>query len=72
MPRYIVAAYKIGRRHFVAMTTPMSLQPCRIITNFQLYLNQLWWQFFQTFVYVDVVYAQTWEVLTLENCIEPP
>ena len=23
------------------------------------------------FVYGDVVYAQTWEVLTLKNCIEP-
>ena len=27
---------------------------------------------FQIFVYGDVVYAQTWEVLTLNNCIEPP
>ena len=24
------------------------------------------------FVYGDVVYAQTWEVLTVKNCIEPP
>ena len=40
--------------------------------NFHLYLIQLWWQFFQNFVYGDVVYAQTWEVLTLKNCIEPP
>ena len=24
------------------------------------------------FMHGDVVYAQTWEVLTLENCIEPP
>ena len=24
------------------------------------------------FVHDDVVYAQTWEVLTLKNCIEPP
>ena len=31
----------------------------------------LWWQFFQMFVYGDVVYAQTWQVLTLKNCIEP-
>ena len=23
------------------------------------------------FVYGDVVYAQTWQVLTLKNCIEP-
>ena len=43
-----------------------------IITNFYLYLIQFWWQFFQVFVYGDVVYAQTWEVLTLNNCIEPP
>ena len=27
---------------------------------------------FQIFVYGDVVYAQTCEVLTLKNCIEPP
>ena len=27
---------------------------------------------FQIFVYGHVVYAQTWEVLTLKNCIEPP
>ena len=38
-----------------------------IITNFLLYLIQLWCQFFQIFVYGDVVYAQTWEVLTLKN-----
>ena len=31
----------------------------------------LWWQFFQMFIYGDVVYAQTWPVLTLKNCIEP-
>ena len=43
-----------------------------IITNFHLYLIQPWWQFFQNFVYGDVVYAQTWEVLALKNCIEPP
>ena len=30
----------------------------RIITNFHLYLIQLWWQFFQMFVYGVVVYAQ--------------
>ena len=35
-----------------------------ITTNFHLYLIQLWWQFFQMFVYGDVVYAQTWQVLT--------
>ena len=43
-----------------------------ILTNFHLYLIKLWWQFFQIFVYGNVVYAQTWEVLTLKNCIEPP
>ena len=42
-----------------------------ITTNFHLYLIQLWWQFFQMFVYGDVVYAQTWQVLTLKNCMEP-
>ena len=40
--------------------------------KFSSYLIQLWWQCFQIFVYGDVVYAQTWEVLTLKNCIEPP
>ena len=33
---------------------------------------QLWWYFFHIFVYGDVVYAQTWEVLALKNTIEPP
>ena len=28
--------------------------------------------FFQMLVCGDVVYAQTWQVLTLKNCIEPP
>ena len=43
-----------------------------ITTNFHLYLIQLWWQFFQMFVYGNVlVYAQTWQVLPLKNCIEP-
>ena len=41
-----------------------------VITNFYLYLIQLWWKFFQMFVYGDMGYAQTWEVLTLKNCIE--
>ena len=45
-----------------------------IITNFHLCLIQLCWQFFQIFVYGDVVYnyAQTWDVVTLKNCIKPP
>ena len=42
-----------------------------ITTNFHLYLIQLRWQFFQMLVYGDVVYAQTWQVLTLKNRIEP-
>ena len=42
-----------------------------ITTNFHLYLIHLWWQLFQMFVYGDVVYAQTWEVLTVKNCMEP-
>ena len=58
--------------HFVAMTTLMSLIVTLIMTNFHFHLIQLWWQFFQMFVYGDVVYAQTWEVLTLKNCIAPP
>ena len=42
-----------------------------ITTTFHLYLIHLWWQRFQMFVYGDVVYAQTWQVLTLKNCMEP-
>ena len=38
-----------------------------IITNFHLYLIQLWCQFFQIFVYGDVVYAQTWEGINPEK-----
>ena len=39
------------------MTTPMSLQPWW----WQIFiLIQLWPQFFQMFVYGDIVYAQTW------------
>ena len=29
-------------------------------------MTSVWWQFFQIFVYSDVLYAQTWEVLTLK------
>ena len=45
----------------------------RIITNFHLYLIQLWWQFFQMFLYGVVVYAskKISQVLTLKNRIEP-
>ena len=44
----------------------------RVAMTLELLLIQPWWQFFQNFVYGDVVYAQTWEVLALKNCIEPP
>ena len=42
-----------------------------IITNFHLYLIQLWCSFLQIFVDGDVVNAQTWEILPLKNPIEP-
>ena len=60
------AASRIGNG---VISTPISLQPC--ITNFHLHLIQLWWQLFQIFVLNDgdLVYAQTWEVLTMKNCI---
>ena len=29
-------------------------------------------QFFQVVVYGEVVYAQTWKVLTLKNYVKPP
>ena len=41
-----------------------------MITNFHLYVIQLWWSFFQIFANGDVVNAQTWEVLNLKNSIE--
>ena len=41
-------------------------------TNFHLNPIQLMWQFFRIFVYGNVVYAQTWEVLTLKNITPPP
>ena len=43
-----------------------------IITKFHLYPNTTVVSIFQIFVYGDVVYAQTWEVFTLKNFIEPP
>ena len=45
-----------------------------ILINANVYhhLIQLWRLFFQIFVNGDVFYAQTWEVLTLKNSIEPP
>ena len=43
-----------------------------INANCRHYLIQLWCLFFQIFVNGDVFYAQTWDVLTLKNSIEPP
>ena len=43
-----------------------------INANVHHHLIQLWRLFFQIFVNGDVFYAQTWEVLTLKNSIEPP
>ena len=43
-----------------------------VIINFHLYLIQVCWQFFQIFVYGDLVYAQTWGVFPLKNCVKPP
>ena len=43
-----------------------------INANVHYHLRQLWRVFFQIFVNGDVFYAQTWEVLTLKNSIEPP
>lgn len=41
-----------------------------IITNFHIFLIQLWWKFFQIFAKGDVVYAQIWELFTLKNPID--
>ena len=38
-----------------------------IITNFHIFLMQLWWKFFQIFAKGDVVYAQLWELFTLKT-----
>ena len=70
VPRY-TAASKIGKASFRCYDNSDAVATL-IITNFHLYLIQLWWQFFQIFVYGNVVYAQTWEVLAPKNCIEPP
>ena len=62
---------KIGNS-VISLLLQLDVIATLIITNFHLYLIQLWWQFFQNFVYGDVDYPQTWEVLALKNCIEPP
>ena len=60
-----------GGRHFVAMTTPMSLQPWW----WQIFiLIQLRSQFFQMFDYCDVVYTQTcyWPWKTVSSHLHMP
>ena len=51
------------------MTTPMSLQAWSYFSSLS---DTTVVAIFQIFVYGDVVYAQTWEVLTLKNCIKRP
>ena len=50
--RYWIASFRCHDNSDVVATL--------MTTNFYLCLIQLWWQFFQIFVYGDVVYAQTW------------
>ena len=69
VPRYN-AASNIGNTSFRCYDNSDAVASL-IISNFHLHLIQLWWQFFQNFVYGDVVDAQTWEVLTLKIFIEP-
>ena len=71
VPRY-TAVSKIGNSVILSLNDNSDVIATLIITNFHLYLIQLWWQYFQNFGYGDVVYAQTWEVLALKNSIEPP
>lgn len=42
-----------------------------IITNFHIFLIQLWWKFFQIFAKGDVVYAQISELFTLKKAYRP-
>ena len=42
-----------------------------VITNFHLYLIQLWWSFFDGIVNDSLVSSQTWAVLPLKNPVEP-
>ena len=65
---YFLALENVLRKLFTETFSIVTL----IIANFHLYLIQLWWQFFQISVNGDVVYAQTWEVLTLKNPVKPP
>ena len=48
-----------------------------IMTNFHLYLIKLWWQFFQTFVYGDVVMLRIgrywpWKTVTVSSHLHMP
>ena len=43
-----------------------------IVTNFHLYIVQMWFSFSDIFVNVDVVNAQSGEVYSLKNPVEPP
>ena len=43
-----------------------------IITNFHLYIVQLWSPFSDNFFNSDVVNAQSGEVYSLKNPVEPP
>ena len=70
VPRY-TAASKIGNS-VISLLWQLRCRCNPHHNKFHLPLIQLWCQFFQNFVYGDVVYAQTWEVLTMKNCIKPP
>ena len=70
VPRY-TAASKIGNS-VISLLWQLRCRCNPDHNNFHLHLIQLWWQFFQNFVYGDIVYAQIWEVLAMKNCIEPP
>ena len=68
VPRYTAAVKK--NRSFRCYDNSDAVATL-IITNFHLLLVQLWWKFFQNFVYGDVVYAQTcgryWPWKTVSN-----
>ena len=42
------------------------------VTNFRLYTIQLWSRFFDIFVDADVVHAESGEVYSVKNPVEPP
>ena len=70
VPRY-TAASKIGNS---VISLPGQLR-CRCNPDdnkFSSLSNTTVVAFFPKLCLCDVVYAQTWEVLALENCIEPP